>query len=36
MTAKPYQDYFDDLIFSDLTLKFSDRTVSVHRIILCR
>jgi hypothetical protein len=36
MTAKLYQNYFDNPTFSDLTIRLSDRTVSVHRVILCR
>ena len=31
-----YKSYFDNPTFSDLTLKLSDRTVHVHRIVLCR
>jgi hypothetical protein len=31
-----YKSYFDDPTLSDLTLKLSDRTVHVHRIVLCR
>jgi hypothetical protein len=36
MTATASQSYFDNPIFSDLTLHLSDRTVHVHRVILCR
>ena len=31
-----FETYFDDPKFSDLTLKLSDRTVHVHRVVLCR
>jgi hypothetical protein len=31
-----YDTYFDDPKFSDLTIKLSDRTVHVHRVMLCR
>jgi hypothetical protein len=31
-----YDTYFDDPIFSDLTIKLSDRTLHVHRVMLCR
>lgn len=31
-----YKPYFDDVTLSDLTIRLSDRTVHVHRIVLCR
>jgi hypothetical protein len=31
-----YKTYFDDPTLSDLTIKLGDRTVQVHRIVLCR
>jgi hypothetical protein len=31
-----FKDYFDDPTLSDLTIRLSDRTVHVHRIVLCR
>jgi hypothetical protein len=31
-----YKTHFDDTTHSDLTIKLSDRSVHVHRIILCR
>lgn len=31
-----YKDYFNDPTLSDLTIRLSDRTVHVHRIVLCR
>lgn len=31
-----YKDYFNDSTLSDLTIRLSDRTVYVHRIVLCR
>lgn len=31
-----YKTYFDNSSFSDLTIKLSDRSVRVHRIVLCR
>jgi hypothetical protein len=31
-----YKAYFDDPTLSDLTIRLSDRTVHVHRIVLCR
>ena len=31
-----YNAFFDDATLSDLTLQLSDRTVRVHRIVLCR
>jgi hypothetical protein len=35
-TLDVYKSYFDDPTLSDLTLKLSDRTVHIHRIVLCR
>jgi hypothetical protein len=35
-TLELYRSYFDDPTLSDLTIKFSDRTVHAHRITLCR
>jgi hypothetical protein len=31
-----YKTFFDDVTLSDLTIKLGDRTVQVHRIVLCR
>jgi hypothetical protein len=31
-----HEDYFDDPMLSDLTIRLSDRTFHVHKIILCR
>lgn len=31
-----FKDYFDDPTFSDLTIRLSDRSIHVHRIVLCR
>jgi len=31
-----YEAFFDDATLSDLTIQLSDRTVRVHRIVLCR
>ena len=31
-----YKTYFNDPTLSDLTIKLSDRSVYVHRIVLCR
>ena len=31
-----YKAFFDDATLSDLTIQLSDRTVRVHRIVLCR
>ena len=40
MTPPPenniYKAYFNDPTLSDLTIRLSDRTVHVHRIVLCR
>ena len=30
------KNYFDDPIFSDLTIRLSDRSINTHRIVLCR
>lgn len=35
-TSRLYKAYFDDPTLSDLTIQLSDRTVHVHRIVLCR
>lgn len=31
-----YKAFFDDATLSDLTIQLSDKTVRVHRIVLCR
>ena len=31
-----YKAYFDDPTLSDVTIRLSDRTIHVHRIVLCR
>lgn len=31
-----YRTFFDDPTLSDLTIRLSDRSVRVHRIVLCR
>jgi hypothetical protein len=31
-----FKDYFDDPTLSDLTIRLSDRSIHVHRIVLCR
>jgi hypothetical protein len=31
-----HKSYFDDPTLSDLTIRIVDRTVHVHRIVLCR
>lgn len=31
-----YKAFFDDATLSDLTIHLSDRSVRVHRIVLCR
>jgi hypothetical protein len=36
MSLDLFQDHFDDPTFSDLTIRLSDRSVHVHRVILCR
>jgi hypothetical protein len=35
-TVDLYRSFLDDPTLSDLTLKLDDRTVHVHRIVLCR
>ena len=31
-----YKAYFDDPSLSDFTIKLSDRSVHLHRVVLCR
>ena len=31
-----FKDHFDDPTFSDITLTLSDRSVKLHRVVLCR
>lgn len=33
---KLFKDHFDDPAFSDITLQLSNRSVNVHRVVLCR